>query len=165
MTVQAIIESLSKLKQLHESLLAVSVEKTEAVKEGKTEVLQSLLIKERKHVQAVEQLETKRVSLTEAWANEQGFPPEDVTVSFVLDHLEDGEEKEQLEQVTFVLASVLVKLKQQEQLNRELIQQSLQFINLSLDMVNPTVKNINYGNAANKQPEQTARRSAFDSKA
>ncbi|UFT98550.1 flagellar protein FlgN [Radiobacillus kanasensis] len=165
MTVQAIIESLSKLKQLHESLLSVSLQKTDAVKDGKTKALQSLLIQERKHVQAIEQVEAKRVSQTEAWAKKQGFPAEDVTVSFVMEHLEEGSEKEQMEQVTFVLASVLVKLKQQEHLNQDLIQQSLQFINLTLDMVQPTVKNINYGNNANKQPEQTARRSAFDSKA
>ncbi|WP_054751747.1 flagellar export chaperone FlgN [Piscibacillus salipiscarius] len=57
----------------------------------------------------------------------------------------------------------LAQLKEQEQLNRELIEQSLQFIDLSLEMYEPQSKQMNYD--SNKQAPQRQQTSMFDSKA
>jgi hypothetical protein len=58
---------------------------------------------------------------------------------------------------------VITELKERNQLNQQLIHQSLQFVHLTLDMLAPQPASINYGppqqNAAPKRP------SMFDSKA
>ncbi|MDC3416125.1 flagellar protein FlgN [Aquibacillus salsiterrae] len=163
MSVQAIVDTLTKITQLHHSLLSVSQTKTEVLKEGDTAKLQTLLVQERKHVQAIEQLELKRIDLVKAWATANKQDTDTTTVSAMLDVLTDGHEKELLEQATVGLVDVLVSLRSQEQLNHELTQQSLQYIELSLNMLSPSLKHLNYNN----QSTQTTvpNRSLFDSKA
>ena len=80
----------------------------------------------------------------------------------MLDRLSNENEKLSLEKVTAKLTECIVKIKQQEQLNEALLKQSMQFVQLSLDMLNPSIKNMNYNQ---KQSQVMAERSVFDSKA
>ncbi|MDL4839217.1 flagellar protein FlgN [Aquibacillus rhizosphaerae] len=165
MSVQPIVEILTNMTQLHESLLTISKSKTDALKKGNMELLQDLLVQERKHAKAINQLEEKRIEMIGVWSEAQGLDATTTTVSVMLDNHLQGSEKDSLEKVTTKLAQMLVQLKQQEQLNKDLTKQSLQFIQLSLDMIAPTIKNINYGNQAQKRADQGTKRSVFDSKA
>ena len=82
----------------------------------------------------------------------------------MIDHLQNNEEKEQLQAIYENFIYVLADLKNQEKLNRELMEQSLQFVELSLDLLKPNhEKNMNYDK---KQVQQNkASQSVFDSKA
>ncbi|WP_188454139.1 flagellar protein FlgN [Virgibacillus oceani] len=162
MSVQPIIQSLEKLVTLHESLLNVSQQKTQVMKEGSVEKLQPLLIKERKHVQALEQAEAKRQQDVDKWFAEQQISNEHATITAMLEVLANENERDELEKITVSLTEVITKLKGQEQLNQALINQSMQFVQLSLDMLNPSIKNMNYGK---KEDTDTIKRSVFDSKA
>ena len=71
-------------------------------------------------------------------------------------------DKKQLEASAVKLTEALIALKQQEQLNIALIQQSMQFVQLSLDLLSPSLTNMNYGK---EQKDQPINRSVFDSKA
>ncbi|MCT2537251.1 flagellar protein FlgN [Aquibacillus koreensis] len=165
MSVQTIVDTLSNMNKLHVSLLEVSKKKTETLKTGDIAGFQDLLAQERKHVKAINQMEANRLSLIEDWSRNQGLDPSSTTVSVMLEVLE-GSDKQNVEQATVQLAETLVELKNQEQLNKELIEQSLQFIQLSMDMISPTIKNINYSNKSIKQDQPaSASRSLFDSKA
>lgn len=164
MSTQPITEIMDKLCSLHQSLLTLSQEKTEALKQGNTEELQAIIVKERKHVQAIGQLETKREQLVSDWFNEQGLAGEEQTITTMLGHV-DEEEKQVLQEKFERLVMILADLKQQEKLNQELTQQSLQFIDMSLDMIQPSMKNLNYGRPNTKQNDSGNRRSVFDSKA
>lgn len=163
MTIQKIVEHLEKLNQLNESLLAISKQKTDFVKKSQIDEFNELLMKERKHAQAIDQVEAKRVALTEQWFHEHAPNAEEQTISHLIELTDDEEMKKKLEEIFEKLVMNLALLKQQEQLNRELIEQSLQFINLSLEMYEPQSKNINY-NQSNKS-EQRQQTSMFDSKA
>ncbi|QGH34047.1 flagellar protein FlgN [Gracilibacillus salitolerans] len=165
MSVQSIIQHLNKLIELHDSLLHVSKQKTEVLKEGNTDVLQKLLIKEQKHVQAINQIEQKRIDAVTSWATEQKLEPTAVTVSTIIEDYTTGADQQQLKEVTLQLAEQLVELRRQEDLNKQLTQQSLQFVQLSLDMMQPSIKNMNYGNTKHQSKPSAPRRSAFDSKA
>ncbi|MRH41969.1 flagellar protein FlgN [Aquibacillus halophilus] len=165
MSIQSIVEVLTTMTQLHDSLFTVSKNKTEALKQGNMEQLQDLLVQERKHVKAINQLEVKRIEMINKWSESQGLDNDSITVSVMLDNYLQGVEKESLEKVTTVLAETLLQLKQQEELNKQLTQQSLQFIQLSMDMIAPTIKNINYGNKTENRADQITKRSVFDSKA
>ncbi|MDC3412224.1 flagellar protein FlgN [Aquibacillus sp. 3ASR75-11] len=167
MSVQPIIEIMENLTRCHQSLYELSKEKTETLKSAETDKLQSLLVKERKQVQAITQLEEKRLEFVHNWCVTEGLDETNPTVTFLLDRLDDdNDEKIRMETALFQLTDTLVQLKQQEQLNANLTQQSLQFIELSMDMLDPSLKNMNYGNRA-RPNNYTAHlnRSVFDSNA
>ncbi|WP_226580615.1 flagellar protein FlgN [Halobacillus litoralis] len=164
MTITGIINPLSQLKQLHDSLLTLSKRKTEALKKNETTEMQQVLTQERKHIQAIQKIENQRMTAVEEWFNGKGIRKEQWTISVLIDALE-GEEKRELQTVYEGLVLVLADLKQQESLNAELIQQSMQFINLSLNMLQPSLQTMNYGSQETRGSEETPKRSLFDSKA
>ncbi|AXI10020.1 flagellar protein FlgN [Oceanobacillus sp. 143] len=163
MSVQTIIQSLERLVSVHVELLAISQDKTEIVKEGSVDKLQALLVKERKQIRLLEQAEIKRQESVEAWAKNRTIAVNQATITTMLETLEDEAEQEALASVTTELTKLITKLKQQEQLNQALLNQSMQFVQLSLDMLNPSINNLNYGNKS-KETGSTGR-SLFDSQA
>jgi hypothetical protein len=162
LTVQTVIVTMNQLSQLHESLLSISRKKTEALKSNDTDELQHLLTQERKHVQAITQVDGKRAEAVDQWYQSKGLIPQEPSISEMLGYLE-VHDKDQLQGAYEGMILVLSNLKEQEKLNKELTQQSLQFIKLSLDMLQPTLGNVNYGNKSVKSEQPN--RSVFDSKA
>ncbi|UOQ48309.1 flagellar protein FlgN [Gracilibacillus caseinilyticus] len=164
MSVQHIIKHLNKLIELHDSLLHLSEHKTELLKSNKMEELQKLLVTEQKHVQAINQIEKRRIDAVAEWAVAHQLEPAAVHVTAIIEHYTTGADQEQLQEVTLQLAERLVALRRQEELNKQLTKQSLQFVQLTLDMIQPSIRNINYGQSKQAQA-QTSKRSVFDSKA
>lgn len=162
MTVKPIIQVLEKLVNVHESLLGNAQHKTEVVKEGSVDKLQMVLVKERKYIQVLVQAEVERKKLVDDWFLQKDLPLNNATITGMLEILTNVDEKKELENKTIALTEAITSLKQQEQLNQALIQQSMQFVQLSLDMMNPSIKNMNYGNNKEAAP---MKRSVFDSKA
>ncbi|MGM8215198.1 flagellar protein FlgN [Bacillaceae bacterium W0354] len=164
MSVKQIIEHLEKIYQLQKSLLSISKEKTELIKANKIEQFNELLMTERKHVQAIDQLEKKRIDATNDWFDRVA-PDAERTISGLIEHVTDEADRKQLEKLYEEMIYVLADLKQQEKLNLDLTQQSLQFIELSLDMFQPnSTKNMNYNQPNSKQGKKSST-SVFDSKA
>ncbi|GGF31256.1 hypothetical protein GCM10010954_33060 [Halobacillus andaensis] len=162
MAIRQIIDYLERLKQLHESLLTLSKNKTEALKKNNIDSLRDCLNQERKHVSAIEALEKKRIKAVSEWAaREPDFNGEHPTVSEIIEWVAWSDRK-QLESVYESFILVLAELKQQEVLNGDLTRQSLQFVNMSLDLLQPSLENVNYGGSL-----QTSgpKRSVFDSHA
>ncbi|MDQ0352903.1 hypothetical protein J2R98_002754 [Alkalibacillus filiformis] len=165
MLIESIIEKLEKIQQLNESLYQLSQDKTERLKNNDLETFNELLITERKHAQAIDQLEAKRVQETDAWFQQNDLNDEEQTITNMIEYIQDGEQKERLESLYEKLVYVLANLKQQEQLNRDLTHQSLQYLELTLDLIKPTYqKDLNY-RKPQQQTNQTTDRSVFDSKA
>lgn len=162
MSVQAIIKTLTELVDIHEEIIKLSKEKTEIIKDGSIEKLQQVLSSEHKFVQRLEKAEVNRQKQVDLWCDDQNISKVNVTITKILELISDEPEASQLKLKTIELAKVMTKLKQQEKLNQELITQSMQFVQLSLDMMSPTINNLNYG----KSKESTSeKRSMFDSKA
>jgi flagellar biosynthesis/type III secretory pathway chaperone len=162
MSIQAIIRSLEELIRSHEDLLDISEQKTALIKDGSTEELQPLLVKERKEIRLLEQAEEKRQSGVEAWFLErQAGQDQDATLTNLLEIIADETEQKKLEDTTIKLTEIITKLKQQEELNQSLLNQSMQFVQLTMGMMNPSMKEINYGKQ--KQTTSTMNRSVFDS--
>jgi len=148
--------------ELHEELFALSKDKTEIVKEGSLDKLQALLVSERKIVRKLEQKEKIRKTLVDEWYEHHQLPLEEATITNMLERLEDEEERNSLEHVTIALTKAMTNLKAQEKLNLALINQSMQFVQVSLDLLSPSLKNMNYGNTSSAEAPA---RSVFDSKA
>lgn len=160
---QQLKQIINELIQIHESLLTVSKKKTDLVKLKQVDDLPPLLMDENKQLQLLEKAEQKRLQIVTPFFEKNNVAEDNRTVTTLLELINDTKVKAHLEKKFVTLTDLMVELKNQEQLNSELIQQSLQLIQLSLGMINPTMQNMNYG----KQhiDNKPTSRSMFDSKA
>lgn len=153
---------MKELKKNHDQMLDLSKQKTEYVKKSEMKQLQTLLLKERKVLRIVEQQEQKRMEAVDAWLHNQDMGTDEATVTNMLNFVENEQDKQTLKHVSLQLAETIVKLKQQEKLNHDLITQSMQFVQLSMNLLQPSIQNMNYGK---KDDAGSIKRSVFDSKA
>jgi len=143
--------------KLHESLYKLAERKTEALKKNDIDALSTLMKDEQKHIFAIRQLEEQRIG----WLKKT-FPNETVTITRCLE-LADETEREQLRQWHGRLTEAITRLKQVNELNKQLLEQSLQFVTAMLDVMMPSAQPIAY-NKANEY-EAPPNRSIFESKA
>lgn len=162
MSAEQIQASLEKLVELHKSLNELALKKTEIVKQGDTEALNRLLMDEQKHIKAIEATEKERQTAVTAFLENEGQEAEPSTITRVIELLSptDAEALNRLKEELILEAETL---KEQNYLNQQLVYQSLQFVNVTLDMLLPQNKQFNYDKPA--KPKQQGSNSMFDSRA
>ncbi|QEY20504.1 MULTISPECIES: flagellar protein FlgN [unclassified Psychrobacillus] len=164
MSIDKILHSLTNLNMLHKSLLEIAYKKTEAIKTGDMDSLNQLLKDEQAHVAGISQLEQQRQLEVTDYLRAKGIAPIDnPTVVHVLENTNTEEEKEQLSAARKQLLLTLETLKNQNDLNQKLTLQSLQFVNLTLDMLKPKPDQINYSKSEVRGPSKD--KTYFDSQA
>lgn len=158
MTVQQIIDKLDELTRVHMDLLKLSKEQTEVVKQSDIKSFAAIIAKERKLIQLVERIEAKRAELVRAYLGGKEGTLADCLKKATI------QEAELLAEGGSHLMEIVAELKAQNELNRQLVQQSLQFVNMNMDLFLPEEDTYTY-----ERPEQTreprAGRSLFDSRA
>ena len=164
MSIEKILQALTKLEMLHKSLLEIAYKKTEAIKTGDMDSLNQLLKDEQAHVAGISQLEQQRQLEVTDYLRAKGIAPTDnPTVALVIDAAETLEDKELLKEARNKLLLTLETLKHQNDLNQKLTFQSLQFVNMTLDMLRPKPDQINYSKTEVKSPSKD--KTYFDSQA
>jgi flagellar biosynthesis/type III secretory pathway chaperone len=143
---------LERLFKSHEELLALGERTTEVLKLGDMKALDALLKEEDLQVKKLQIIEKERLK---KFAN--------VTLGDVLEQA-TGEEKARLEHLQKQLLEVFEDLKSRNALNQELLEQSLQYVNMSLSMFQPVNEPATYSNSKSN-PYNTNSASLFDSKA
>ncbi|MEH6940753.1 flagellar protein FlgN [Bacillus sp. JJ722] len=162
MTAASIIKQLDQLIKLHKSLLKLAEQKTEAITKNNIETLEKLLNEEQKHVKAINQVESQRQKEVKAFFVQHPTASTSNMVdviSYVQNH-----EKEKLTAQREELLQIINELKHKNNLNQKLIFNSLQYINLTLDMLRPQDAVFNYDKPA-QTSQQPPKRSMFDSQA
>ena len=166
MSVQSIVSILEKLEKMHRSLLQLANQKTELVKKGDMEGLDSIIKNEQSHVAAIEVLEKQRLQMVTDYLRAKGIALSDTpTVAQVIEVADSDHERKQLEDLRTQLLSVIEELQKQNDLNQKLVFQSLQIVNMSLDMLRPQPEQINYSGQANTRENTGSNKSRFDSQA
>ena len=132
MSVQPLIEVLKKLVQLHKSLYQLSLEKTEAIKTGKIDVLNSLIKNEQKHITAINMMEKQRITIITKFFPDQKEP----TLAECMQQMEPTD-RDLLTSIQKDLVETIEELKAVNALNQELLEQSLQYVRLNLDLLMP----------------------------
>lgn len=166
MSVQPIISILEKLEKMHSSLLQLANEKTELVKKGDMDELDSIIKNEQSHVAAIEVLEKQRQQMVTDYLRAKGIALSGTpTVAQVIEAAETEEERYQLEDIRNQLSAVIDNLRKQNDLNQKLVFQSLQFVNMSLDMLRPRPEEINYSGKPTRSETTAPKKSMFDSQA
>src|SRR5699024_5540402 len=121
MSINIIMQSLKELVQIHERLIQLSEKKTEIIKAGSAEDLQQILVLEAKLVNKLEHAENNRQTIVNNWFTEKRLLEEEWTLTRMLELIEQEQDVVNLEKITTTLTKAITKLKQQEQLNANLI--------------------------------------------
>ncbi len=148
------IDLMQKLLTFHRGLLQLAEQKTEAIKKSDISTLQQMMTKEQKYVMAIRQLESERMSLLSHMSKEER------TVSRYAEQLEE-KERTKLLQLANELSDTIARLKAQNELNMQLLQQSLQFIHFTLDLMIPNEQDVTYDP---KRVDELPSRSSFEAK-
>lgn len=165
MSVQHIITTLNNLAKLHNSLLKIAYDKTAIIKKSDMEALDNLLKEEQSHIAAIAQMDKARQDAVSNYLRSQQIVvPEHPTVADVLATAR-SEERATLEAARDRLLHAIHDLKFQNDLNQQLTYQSLQFVNLSLDMVRPRQEAMNYSKTEVTGKPQSKEQGLFDSQA
>lgn len=162
MPLEKMIRSLEKLIEHQEGLNEIAVEKTDIIIRNDLEALQTILKQENKHIQIIQKLEAEIFKLCIEISEKNGTIDANFTLSTVIEYFPD-EHQECLYELKERLAAQVLTLQQRNQMNQDLLEQSLQFINVSLDLLIPDMESFNYNPTV--QDEQKEIHSLFDSKA
>ncbi|MHA6258383.1 flagellar protein FlgN [Sporosarcina sp. CAU 1771] len=165
MSITTILTTLDNLEKVHRSLLQLAYDKTALIKTGDMEGLDQLLKGEQSHLAAIVQLERQRQNAVAEYLTDQGRSvPNGPTVADVLEVAQDTE-KEMLKESRDRLLHAIHDLKWQNDLNQKLTYQSLQFVNLSLDMVRPQPESVTYSKTEISGRKVSKEQVSFDSQA
>lgn len=160
MSAETLISIMNKLLKLHKSLYEISVKKTDIVKKGDMESLTLILKDEQTHMAAIAKFEQERSA--EAKQILPAF--ENPTLYDIADHAIPAE-KDLLLSLKEELIGIINEIKARNELNQQLIHQSLQFINFSKSIVMPQEKEFNYGPPTGKKSQPGQSTGMFNSKA
>ena len=137
---QKLIGTMERLLKLHKSLYELAVKKTDIVINGDMDALNQTLKDEQVHLAAMNKLEQQRQQLARVLVPEVDQP----SLSDCLDVV-DRKDWVTLDRLRSELLDVIVEIRQRNDLNQKMIYQSLQFVNLSLNLVAPQPEEFNYG--------------------
>ncbi|MCU9612986.1 flagellar protein FlgN [Caldibacillus lycopersici] len=163
MTFAALIKILEKQRQLHTSLYQLAVEKVEIIKNGDIHALNQMLKDEQSHAAAITMMEKERLkAIAVIFPNSSQHRTIRDCIA-----LAEGEEKIKLIELHQELVSILENTKKQNDLNEQLIYQSLKFVNFSLNLLRPKQGAGTYAPPYGKQQQRPANgsTSVFNSQA
>lgn len=164
MSAEIIIQHLLTLIKLHKSFNEIAKSKTQVMIEGDIEKLKGILSKENKHTQAIQTVSQQIVEESKRFLTAYQ-KKESSTISEVIQYAQSAE-KEKLVELKHDLEQQIIELQNQNEINQELLQQSLDFVHQSLDILMPDIESLNYSsNEENRSESRKEIKSIFDSKA
>lgn len=129
-----IISCLEKQKSIYEELLSISREKKQVLIDGNVEKLDSMVKREGNLIIEIGDLENKREKAVEALAKELGCSSKELTVSYVCDRVAD-KRVGKIMSLADSIGNILKELKELNHINGKLIEQSLEYVNFSINLV------------------------------
>lgn len=163
MSTELLTACIKKLIKIHQTFNELAEEKTECLTKGDIAQLKSLMQKEAAQLKQLQRVEQERLKLVQFFMESKGLVTEVGTLAEILAHVSDGE-KEALVSLQEQIVLQIQTLKQKNQLNQQLIEDSLRFVNLSLDVLQPELETGNY-QRPDQGDDEPLGRSLFDSKA
>ncbi len=163
MTTETIKNILTTMIETHETLAVIAEEKLEVIKKGDMDALQSIINREEVSVRIIQQLEGQREKALEAWVRENTDGSGTYRLSDVINTVPE-QEAEELLMIQKRLAEAVLDLRSANDLNQQLLYQSMQWVQLNLNLLQPQAPQVNYGNPKKSQ-ENKAYQSRIDSRA
>ncbi|TDL32587.1 flagellar protein FlgN [Jeotgalibacillus sp. S-D1] len=160
---KALVETMDKLVELHEGLYGIASRKTQSLIYSKRDELQQLVKKEQAFLLEISELNQQRQKQAASLVPVKpgaGVP----TLQEIIDETECELMKKELELLKTRLTEAVMKLSEQNNLNRELTHQSLQLVSTMLNSMLPKQTPFNYSNPQHNHNSALPVTSLFDSK-
>lgn len=166
MLIEPIIDVLRQLEASHVEMLELGEMKQQAIISNKVDVLIQLTHHESKLVKRIEQIEAERLEQVHRFLEGRGIKSRlNLTISELSRLVFDPEEKRLLLQVQSSLTDVLQKVKHLNEVNQQLIQQSLSYLDFVIETMSfHSESDATYQNPSEKSYGMT-RSGMFDTRA
>ncbi|MCQ6277133.1 flagellar protein FlgN [Bacillus sp. V3B] len=164
MLTKNIITSLEKLISLHEELFDKSKIKTEIIKKGDVEALKSITNDERNDLKLIHAAQKDLMSDAKNFLQYHSISIDQPTLRDCLQHVKE-QDQQTLTTLQLQLVEKVSLFKKQNDLNQQLLEQSLAFVQMSIDLLTPDIDTYNYERPDRNQPYEPHGRSLFDSNA
>lgn len=165
MTIEALLEMMNRLQEAHVALLELTKSKRQILISNEVEQLNQIVNKENKMMRNIGELDQQRIRIVNEYLISRGYTPNPrVSISDLVKVIFKAEDKIALAEAQKSLLSIIEQLKEHHALNQQLIEQSLAFIDYSLDLVMGAPED----DAIYRNPMQqrsTNRSGVFDTKA
>ncbi|MDF2946832.1 MAG: flgN family protein [Bacillales bacterium] len=166
MSAKILLDKLRKLLDINQELLKLGQEKTEALKANNLQLLEEVIKNEQRCIAMMRFADEERTCAALAIFKGMELPTNEPTINDCLAVITDTKLKEELYSLQNELLIVTSNLQNINDLNQQLLKQSLQFVNIMLDSLNPQRNITNYESKGNIVKDKNApKNSMFDSKA
>lgn len=159
-------EILQEQKLCYEGLYTLATYKTEAVTNKNLELLQQIVDKEEEFIGRMNYLEKRREAMLKDIALVTRLPYKEMTVTDLVRKMgEDKPISQNLLKVRKEILDLIEQLKVQNEMNKQLIEQSLEYVNFTVNAIQTTQLSqapVGYSKLGQEQMIDT--RSFFDSK-
>ncbi|MEK5140709.1 flagellar protein FlgN [Paenibacillus sp. FSL M7-0134] len=134
MPLDRLIDVLEQLREAHEQLITLGNQKKEALISNKVDQLILVMNQESKMSKLIDQLEEQRISSAYKFLQGRGIKSKlNLTISELSRLVFDLQDKQRLLSIQARLSETLNELKQLNELNRQLIEQALSYIDFSVE--------------------------------
>lgn len=162
-----LINACEEIVVVQEQLVNLSQRKRDILVQGNIDSLSKLIQEESKLVRLLGKLEEVRISRMKGYLESKGVLTEELTLSQLLQIIPEKADQTQIQELADKLQQTIQELQEHNELNAKLIQDSLNYINESIElMTDQSKETINYQRpAGNAKAKSTSARSFFDTKA
>lgn len=130
----ALYQLLDNLLNLHTALLTLAGQKKNVLVGGDIDELVRITQQEQKLIKMIGSAEASRIELVTNIYAEKGLPPNDGSLAELIKLVTSAEEKTRLTGYRDELIRIVTELRDANDLNQQLLEQSLYFVNMSLDL-------------------------------
>jgi flagellar biosynthesis/type III secretory pathway chaperone len=150
LTIQPLLEVLTHIYDVQVKLLAIAQDKKDVIVNNRTDELSRLTNQESKLVKQMGELELKRSEATREYLSALGMKADsDITLTDLAKRVVSAKDKTALLSLQSQLSDVTSRLKDLNILNQELIRNSLDYIEFTLDLLSATdADDMTYGNSS-----------------
>lgn len=160
-----LIEVLSDLYKSQVEMLELAKHKKQVLVNGDIDELNKIIQREASWIKMISKLEDDRMLVVQQFIHEEGYSSVEMTMFDLINVLKSPTEKEQLLNLQRKLSDTISEIHQLNDLNTELIEQSLNYISHSIELVTAEPKqSYTYSNPSMKNTSGS-RRGIFDKKA
>ncbi|WP_068783811.1 flagellar protein FlgN [Paenibacillus phocaensis] len=166
MSVQQVTDVLQRMDELYRTLIELGLEKQKAVMDNDVAGLTQVMTKETRVLKQAAEMDDRRVEAVSQFLKEKGIRSQlNLTITEMTRLVFDPQEKQMLLETQSRLSSTLHELKRLNAINKELVEQSLTFIDYSLNLLTSLPEDeMTYSDPSKQQPTPQ-KRSYFDTRA
>ncbi|WP_239615865.1 flagellar protein FlgN [Cohnella mopanensis] len=138
MAVDKVITVLEQLVEVHEQLIEIATEKRQGIMANDLDVLNRTIKSESKCIQRLSVLDRDRLAASAQLLNENGVKPQGgITLRQLYGVVFDPEQRSRLANLELQLKGHLNELRQRNELNQQLLRQSIDFVQFSIELIVP----------------------------